>query len=337
MARSRVTGFKARAAAVARTAPLVVGAILVALVLAELLLWAFVPLRNVGPSFSVHDSRLGRRLKANFATVRYTPEFTMHFSTNSLGFRGPEPTRPPRGGILFLGDSFTMGYGVDDSEPFPALIAAKLAARADGRTPVPVINAGMGGTGSDWWLPFLERDAPRFTPHLVVLQAMVNDFEDNWSGGLFRLGRDDALVYSPVAKSIARMALDLVTAVPGLDSLHLTGLLRQVATTVKKMLRPYPGSAADPLTFRLIEAAVQRCRDQGYSAAMVSFEITGARLNRLRQIAAQFDLPLLVMPSKSERPDLYYRVDGHLTAHGHVVVAERMLAELERLDLLPQP
>src|SRR5512139_2958291 len=87
-------------------------ALLVSLALCELFVRAFVVVRNVGPSFTVYDADYGNRLRPSFSTVRIAPEFTMRLTTNSLGFRGPEPDAPPRGVVLFLGDSFTMGYGV---------------------------------------------------------------------------------------------------------------------------------------------------------------------------------------------------------------------------------
>jgi hypothetical protein len=58
-----------------------------------------------------------------------------NISTNAYGFRGPDPQTlaKPNGvtRILFLGDSFTLGWGVDDPDSLPALVRADLNARAD--------------------------------------------------------------------------------------------------------------------------------------------------------------------------------------------------------------
>src|SRR4029077_19339562 len=104
------------------------------LALCELVARLAVTVRNVGPSFTTFDPVYGKRLKRSFACWRITPEFAMHFATNSYGFRGVEPPAPPEHAIVFLGDSFTMGYGVSDGEEFPALIAQAVDH--------PVINAG---------------------------------------------------------------------------------------------------------------------------------------------------------------------------------------------------
>lgn len=47
--------------------------------------------------------------------------------------------------LVFLGDSLTAGYGLDESEAYPALLAKKL--KAEGHT-VEVVNAGVSGDTS---------------------------------------------------------------------------------------------------------------------------------------------------------------------------------------------
>ena len=45
-------------------------------------LW-FVPVRNVGPSFSIYDPVYGKTLRKGLRCRRIAPEFTMSFSTNA--------------------------------------------------------------------------------------------------------------------------------------------------------------------------------------------------------------------------------------------------------------
>jgi len=123
----------------------------------ELFVRVFVPVRNVGPTFSSYHPYYGKVLKKNFSCTRIAPEFTMKFSTNSLGHRGPEPAGFPKHPVLFLGDSFTSGYGVNDGEEFPDLVRVALEQR--GRTiPIPVVNAGSGNIGNGYWLRFLKAE-----------------------------------------------------------------------------------------------------------------------------------------------------------------------------------
>jgi len=99
---------------------------------------------------------------------------------NSLGLRGREATleKPPgTRRILMLGDSFTMGKGVEDDETFSVLVEQSLQ---------PVLKACGGGTlealngGVDSYAPILsyiqlERDLARLAPDLVVLNLDNSD------------------------------------------------------------------------------------------------------------------------------------------------------------------
>jgi acyl-CoA thioesterase I len=55
------------------------------------------------------------------------------------------PARPvvPSGPVVvFLGDSLTAGYGLDEGQAYPARVSERLAARG---TPIRMINAGVSG------------------------------------------------------------------------------------------------------------------------------------------------------------------------------------------------
>ena len=93
--------------------------LLIGIGVSELFVRNFISVRDVGPSFTTYDPVYGTTLKKSFSAQRITPEFTMRFTTNSDGFRGPELGNLSSRSILFLGDSFTMGYGVNDGEEFP--------------------------------------------------------------------------------------------------------------------------------------------------------------------------------------------------------------------------
>ncbi|UCF09648.1 MAG: SGNH/GDSL hydrolase family protein, partial [Candidatus Bipolaricaulota bacterium] len=345
--RAKLDGRAARGALRARLMPkliqkvvLAVVAGLASLALCEIAVRVFVVVRNVGPSFTEYDAEYGKRLKRSFSAVRITPEFTMRISTNSLGFRGPEPEGPLSGGIFFVGDSFTMGYGVSDGKEFPALVGAALA--VGGESDVPVVNAGMGDNGNGRWLKLLRLEAPRFEPRLVVLQVQENDFADNLREGLYRLEPDGVLREQPIPPmSRARIFQHLIEAVPGLPYSHLVGLLRQVSLRREPPPAPQQSaekvrsepSPAEQLTLRLIGEALQICREHGWLVLAVISDVTEPRLTLLRDLFATTDVPLVEMPRKIERPDLYYVVDGHWTTAGHALAAQRILEHLPQFGL----
>ncbi len=101
-------------------------------------------------------------------------------STNSWGFRGPEPdlSAPIRG--LVLGDSNMQGLLVGDSETPPECLARELEARL--KTRVSILNTGTIGYSPEQFCRVLEDYAGRFRPQFVLLTLCVNDFGDGAEG-----------------------------------------------------------------------------------------------------------------------------------------------------------
>lgn len=307
----------------------------IGLVAFEGVLRSFVPVRNVGPSFTIYDPVYGKRLKADARIVRTTPEFEMQLTTNSLGFRGPEPVISPRPSVLFLGDSFTMGYGVSDGAEFPALIARYVQGiEQDGQ--IPVINAGLGNNGNGRSLKFLRREAAAFDPGLVVLQLTGNDAFENMNEKLFALGEPGAELVElriPEPGMLNRIQAG-IEAVPGVADTYFIGWTRQVveaATRFKrsKLTASFPDDLSDRLTLRLIEEHLSLLDDKGWPAVVLTVEIEAQRLAAIQALTQRYDVDLLTIPGKEERPDLYYSVDSHWTTAGHDAAAELLIHWLE--------
>ena len=95
--------------------------------------------------------------------------FTVTYSIDAEGYRTvPSPARP-RATVMFLGDSFTYGWGVNDEETFPHVLATT-------HWPdVRVINAGVEGWGlTQFFLALTDILArPPFPTAIVV--AMIED------------------------------------------------------------------------------------------------------------------------------------------------------------------
>ena len=107
--------------------------------------------------------------------VRYeTPEFEAVVRTNSLGFRGEECASDPGGRfrIVLLGDSFTMGWGVNIEDAWATLLQAKLRL---GDPAVEVLNLGQGGAHPASYARNARVAVPALRPAVVVVAVLQGD------------------------------------------------------------------------------------------------------------------------------------------------------------------
>ncbi|MEM7200485.1 MAG: SGNH/GDSL hydrolase family protein [Planctomycetota bacterium] len=317
------------------------GAVALAVGLAEIAARQLGEPRNVGPAFTVYDPVYLRRLKPDVSFVSTSSEFSWRFTTNTRGLRDPERRVPPQRPILFLGDSFTMGYGVDDGGEFPRLVEAALRRERGPAPPIEVVNAGIGNAGNGHWLKFLAREAPRYQPRLVVLQVSSNDVGDNLRERLFALGDAARLVELPVpGPSWQRRAQSVAESIPGLSHSYLFASLKQWAlgrgatptptptpTPPTADAPPGPGgtsAAGEALTLAMIDAALARCAAAGWRTLLLNVGWDGPLRDRLESLCRAHQTPVWTVPTKAERPDLYYVIDGHWRAAGHRWVAEQL-------------
>lgn len=93
--------------------------------------------------------------------------------------------------IVSLGDSFTIGYEVDQEKTFSSVLEQGLrAAGYDAQ----VLNGGVSGFSTAEEVVYLERELIKYDPDLVVVTFFFNDFTDNVRTNLFRLGDEGQLV-----------------------------------------------------------------------------------------------------------------------------------------------
>jgi hypothetical protein len=119
-----------------------------------------------------YDAELGW-VSVPHATVidHYGPGRSLH--TNARGFRGRNetPDRPPPGKrrVICSGDSFTLGWGVDDGEAWCALLAAL-------DTTLETVNMGQGGYGIDQAYLWYRRDGANLVQDLQIFAVITDDF-----------------------------------------------------------------------------------------------------------------------------------------------------------------
>lgn len=134
------------------------------------------PQRSHDRLFVSFDPLLGWKLKAGLSSMRETSRYLVRETINSHGFRTPElPFAKPPGvrRIVFLGDSHTEGYTVDDQFTYSQQVQSILSETL----PVETISLGVGGFSTDQELLAYLEYGRRYEPDLVVLQYCSNDHE----------------------------------------------------------------------------------------------------------------------------------------------------------------
>jgi len=108
--------------------------------------------------------------------AREATRWTMH--TSAQGYRTkpfePKPA-PGRRRVVALGDSSTFGWGVEDSEAYPARLEDTLDRREGGRARWEVLNLGVPGYSTFQGRVMLEREALPLAPDLVTWSYLAND------------------------------------------------------------------------------------------------------------------------------------------------------------------
>jgi lysophospholipase L1-like esterase len=104
--------------------------------------------------------------------------FDSRFTTNSLGFRGPEVRDRSDSiyRIVVLGDSFTWGFGVDDDETYAHYLGTLISG-------VEVVNLGVTGYGLRQIIGYYRRVGFDLRPDVVVLGLCLNDIFHGFPSG----------------------------------------------------------------------------------------------------------------------------------------------------------
>ncbi len=168
-------------------------AVLLQLALLELVLTVFFAYRQ---DYDAEMWKYTRDLKINVSDARAHVHrasgsaklMGVEVSTNKLGLRDPEPTpdwnRNDKSlAVLALGDSFTLGWGVEAASAYPALLQHHCEGHLWDRT---VVNAGIGNYNLEQVAASAAKLIPATRPDAVLYGFYWNDSEptqrepDSW-------------------------------------------------------------------------------------------------------------------------------------------------------------
>ena len=129
------------------------------------------PAGQMDEGFILYDSELGWKLAPGWQGRHVHHDFDVSYRVNSLGFRGDDLDFARPGSVMFLGDSFTFGLGVNDDEVFAELLNQS--------SDLTHLNAGVPGYSNDQQLLLLDTLMEYRPAKVIWVVYLGNDLLDN--------------------------------------------------------------------------------------------------------------------------------------------------------------
>ncbi len=257
-------------------------------------------------------------------------------TTNSWGLRGPEvsPDTLTRR-VLMLGDSYTFGWGVDDTSGFVRLLEKGMAG-----TQVEFINGGLPGYSIYQQIRMLDFIRERVEIHAVVATiSLANDPIDEKRIRRFAPDHLEDFSYdlrdpgSRTARLIASSRLftlmDQRTTHLQFSLINTSGECRDLADESLKNLAAACREAGLPLVWVIVPRA-QEIRPGSFWKGALNGATEKLRKHFLDLAAGlkvpAVDLkPVLLSARARARQEVYLQADAHWNEAGHRAVADSLL------------
>jgi len=307
---------------------------------------------NPLPAFHQGDPVLGWVGVPGFSARFKRGDFDVFISMNDEGFRKsecnikPDPTARK---IMFLGDSFTWGWGLEQGRVFTDILQDELGPGFH------IINRGVNAYGTVQQKLLLEREIGAEKPTLVVLMFYLNDYDDNLDPDDLQrpyCSVDNGKVVvrnSPVLKPLGETYSPAIRISYAASLLTYYGdyfirLAKRVLSSEKVRNRDITGLEPEIVAVadQVISEMKGICDSQGADFALLyvpsademESEDESVYLSTLKKICTAHDIELLDFVStfktaeaelKKKGESLFFRNDKHWTAGGHRLAASLLL------------
>jgi len=290
--------------------------------------WSEIDLIQWNPACGQWDPELSYTLRPGTCTLS-NPGHSNEYRVNTLGVRDDEESlKQPD--VVVLGDSHTMGMGVNQDETYASQLERMLNLK--------VLNTGISSYGTARELGILQR-VDRSRARFLLIQYCSNDFDENRefidSGGkLPARAREWFETQVEGSKSSRRYYLGKFT-----DSLLWFVSERSLPLASDSQARRRTAEQSDQALKYLLDV-IERHSVDLFGMQIIIFQMESfnegipSRLERLladypnknRLSGAQF-----VDATAGLGPEYFIPLDGHMNALGHRRTAERLASVIRQL------
>lgn len=277
------------------------------------------------PECAVYDSGLFYTLRPGKCTFENL-EFKVDLNVNSLGVRDSE-TSLHNPEVIFLGDSFTMGWGIPQDSSYAAL-----ASNALGRT---VLNAGISSYGTVREIELLKR-INTDSLKTVVIQYHYSDLMENRE---FAEHHDSLIISSPEKyKQTSDMVRKRNSYFFGKHTSMVTKFLLKKMTN---RIEARPLTGRDDVTYFLHALTTLGSTLQDKNIVVFEMASHGEKGNtflaELKKEIADEKYPAFIRNMKivDVQPllteDDYFILDDHINTKGHIKVSQELVKAIQNL------
>lgn len=291
-----------------------------------------------------YDPLLGWAAKKDFRAEDLYGE-GRSLTTNGRGFRGSvdHGERVPAGRyrVVCSGDSFTLGYGVDDASTYPSWLERLSPA-------IEAVNMGQGGYGVDQAYLWYARDGVALDADLLLLAAIAPDwarmlddrFQGQYPKPVLRLEGSRLMRPSEPLPTDWTSASGSRSFGAFLEKLALADFCARLARRPPASLPLDAELPFHALGGALLAELAELCRSRGQALAVVQLPLQDRRAGNPQAVArwlattcAELEAPFLDLSAdfdelRADERNSLYLADGHLDPLGNRFVAERLLAHL---------
>jgi hypothetical protein len=256
-------------------------------------------------------------------------EFSNEYRINSLGVRDAEESlRSPE--IVFLGDSFALGWGVDQSETF--------VKQLEGKTKRKTLNTSVPSYGTVREMLML-RKVDRSRLKCLIIQYCSDDYDENML--FYANGNRPQIMRAETFQKLTSLHSKAKPYFPG----------KYIRLKIRKKIEEWkrqPAKTAGDNHLSDVDLFIHVLKQNAdllVNLPLIVFEMNGINqtntfTRRLKEKTAESDQPpfirnMIVLDISQYLEDRhFYVLDGHLNAAGHSIVTDILYQTIAKAGII---